>query len=106
MQMRVEQSDQSAKLVFVVQHNATREALDSQIPRLRELFNESGLNLVDVQHHEMSNGEQSNQNLNAETDQGEVAYSTSAVAGETNELLEPNTTHILSLSYQLVDTYA
>lgn len=40
--------DQQTSVAFVAQHAATREVIESSIPRLREMFNGSGLMLADA----------------------------------------------------------
>ncbi|MDH5446340.1 MAG: flagellar hook-length control protein FliK [Gammaproteobacteria bacterium] len=54
-------NDQQTSISFSSPHSQVRDVLETSVPRLRELFNENGLNLgnVDVSHHSMSGREQS-----------------------------------------------
>lgn len=56
LQVRIESSEQAARVSFAISHPATRDVLESQIPRLRDLFSDRGLDLldVDVGDHEQS----------------------------------------------------
>lgn len=54
LQVRIEQTDNASRVIFAVQHAATRETLEMNIPRLRDLFADQGLTLVDVESHDMS----------------------------------------------------
>ncbi|MDH5184491.1 MAG: flagellar hook-length control protein FliK [Gammaproteobacteria bacterium] len=48
IEIKISMNQDQATVSFVANHAMTREALDAAIPRLREMFGESGLNLVDV----------------------------------------------------------
>ncbi|MGB5305134.1 MAG: flagellar hook-length control protein FliK [Gammaproteobacteria bacterium] len=48
LEMQVSMDGDKANVAFVSQHASVREALDSAMPRLRELFSEQGLSLGDV----------------------------------------------------------
>ncbi|MEA3406336.1 MAG: flagellar hook-length control protein FliK [Pseudomonadota bacterium] len=53
--------DQQVHVVMTAQHGVTREAMDAAIPRLREMFEQAGMNLgsVDVNdQNQFANGEQ------------------------------------------------
>ena len=49
--------DQQASLVFNTQHSSVRDAIESALPRLREMLADQGLNLVDVDVRQDSGGE-------------------------------------------------
>lgn len=46
--VRIDMTGDQAQVVFISGQAGVREALESQLPRLRELFNQQGLNLADV----------------------------------------------------------
>lgn len=48
LEMQVNMDGDKANVAFISQHATVREALDSALPRLRELFAENGLSLGDV----------------------------------------------------------
>ena len=48
IEIKIAMNQEQATVTFVANHAMTREALDAAVPRLREMFGESGLNLVDV----------------------------------------------------------
>ncbi len=48
IEIRVAVQNDQAHVSFVAHHAATREAIDAAIPRLREMFNDSNMNLVNV----------------------------------------------------------
>lgn len=48
VEIRVSMHNDQANVTFVAQHPFTREALEASIPRLREMFGESNINLADV----------------------------------------------------------
>ena len=48
MEIKMSIIDDQAKITFVSAHAPVREALDQAIPRLREMLEQQGLNLVDV----------------------------------------------------------
>jgi hypothetical protein len=48
LEMQVQMEGDKATLAFASQHAAVRDALESALPRLREMFAQSGLDIVDV----------------------------------------------------------
>ena len=48
MEMQINVDGDKANVSFLSQHTVVREALESSVPRLREMLAESGLNLVNV----------------------------------------------------------
>lgn len=110
MQVRVEQRQDSASVVFTSHHSSTREAIEASLPRLRELFNEQGMDLLDVdvdsgeqQTSESQAGNASSDGDSAETDQERTA---GEAAAKPNEQLAGQITETISLHYGLVDAYA
>lgn len=63
IEVRVVMKDDQASITFSAQHGAVREAIESSLPRLREMFNNSGLMLADaeVSEHALQQGQQQNQ---------------------------------------------
>jgi flagellar hook-length control protein FliK len=69
LEIRISVQQDQASVSFMAAHLPTREALEAAIPRLREMFGETNLNLVDVgvgqgggsdtqpNHHTASDGE-------------------------------------------------
>ncbi len=76
IEVRVSVLDDVASVSFVAHHATTRDALDNSLPRLREMFNESGLNLAeaDVQSGSPDSGQNDN----------DTEYSLSHANGEDN----------------------
>jgi len=48
LEMQVQMEGDKATLAFTSQHAQVRDALESALPRLREMFAQNGLNIVDV----------------------------------------------------------
>lgn len=48
LEMQVQMEGDKATLAFTSQHAVVRDALESALPRLREMFAQNGLNIVDV----------------------------------------------------------
>jgi flagellar hook-length control protein FliK len=46
--MQLQMDGDKATLAFASQHAAVRDALESALPRLREMFAQNGLDIVDV----------------------------------------------------------
>jgi flagellar hook-length control protein FliK len=98
LQVKVSVNQDQAQVSFIVQNTSVREALDQQSMRLREMFAEEGLNLVDVDVSD----ESPQQDKEAEQQSGFAHQDTSMVEGE-----ELHTTPVYSSgqSYSLVDAY-
>lgn len=60
--VKVSMQDDQLKLSFTASHAATREALESALPRLREVFNASGMNLGNVDVNDQGLAKQFQQN--------------------------------------------
>lgn len=59
MEIKLTMNDDKATVSFVAQHAPVREALDSAIPRLREMLEQQGINLADVDVSTKSQQQQS-----------------------------------------------
>jgi flagellar hook-length control protein FliK len=98
LQVKVSVNQDQAQVSFIVQNTSVREALDQQSMRLREMFAEEGLNLVDVD----VSGESPQQAKEAEQQSGFAHQDPNVVDDE-----EQHTTPLYSSgqSYSLVDAY-
>jgi flagellar hook-length control protein FliK len=99
LQVKVSVNQDQAQVSFIVQNTSVREALDQQSMRLREMFAEEGLNLVDV---DVSDESPQQQDKEAEQQSGFAHQDPNMVEGE-----ERHTTPLYSSgqSYCLVDAY-
>lgn len=119
MQVRVDQRQDSATVVFTSHHAATRDALEASLPRLRELFSEQGMDLldVDINSGEEQTGANESDSDNAEGGlpsdsdtsapllaDGEQSLASQGDAAET--IVASSATTQITLSYGLVDTFA
>ncbi len=75
MEIKLSVNDDKASISFIAQHAPVRDALDSAIPRLREMLEQQGLNLSDVnvstQSEQQRQGEESSRNGAAGLQSGE-----------------------------------
>jgi flagellar hook-length control protein FliK len=62
LDVRIQVEDDSARVWFTVQHGQTREALEAALPRLRDLFAEQGMQLVQA---DVESGRQDERAANA-----------------------------------------
>lgn len=111
MQVRVDQRQDSATVVFTSHHASTRDALEASLPRLRELFSAQGMDLVDVDIN--SGDQQSGTNGDSGVADGDNDSNASAGSSELmasnaadeDEATKPSQ-QTLVLHYGLVDAYA
>lgn len=61
IEVRVVMNDDQASISFTAQHGAVRDAIEASLPRLREMFSASGLQLADAQVSDQSLQEQHQQ---------------------------------------------
>ncbi|MFP5507333.1 MAG: flagellar hook-length control protein FliK [Gammaproteobacteria bacterium] len=61
IEVRVQLQHEQAHISFTAQHASVRDALEAALPRLREMFNANGFNLVDVNVSQHSFAEQQRQ---------------------------------------------
>lgn len=97
MQVKVSVNQDQASITFTSPHPAVREALDQQLSRLREMFSEQGLNLVNVDVSDKSFAQQ-------EREQEESAKNQNNVGVDEEELTPVALTQVISM--RLVDHYA
>ncbi len=67
IEVRVVMKDDLASITFSAQHGVVRDAIESSLPRLREMFNNSGLMLADANVSEHSLRDQHKQGRDSET---------------------------------------
>lgn len=91
MEVRIQMQNDQANITFTAQHGVTREALEAAIPRLREMFGESGLQLNNVTVSDQSLAEQRHQDTQAFQAHGGAT----PAAGEVEE--EPTTVTVTPL---------
>lgn len=108
MQVRVDQRQDSATVVFTSHNSSTREAIEASLPRLRELFSQQGMELLDV---DINSGEQeANANQQDAIDNLTPSQSDSTEALSTSALNEAailaSNTETVVLRYGLIDAYA
>lgn len=100
LQVRVNSQGEQASVVFTAQHAATRDALDQALPRLREMLNAQGIELVDVDVSDRQSDpgaeQQSAQSRGQRTLPGDNSGADSAAGGEI----------AIPLPSGLVDAYA
>lgn len=97
MQVKVSVNQDQASITFTSPHPVVREALDQQLNRLREMFSEQGLNLVNVDVSDKSFAQQEREQDEANKGQ--------ANSGMDDEEAEP-AAMIQAISMRLVDHYA
>jgi flagellar hook-length control protein FliK len=97
MQVKVSVNQDQASITFTSPHAAVREALDQQLNRLREMFSEQGLNLVNVDVSDKSFAQR-------EREEGESAKQHAHAEPTDEELTPVGITQAISM--RLVDHYA
>lgn len=97
LHVKVSVNQDQASVTFISPHPVVREALDQQLNRLREMFSDQGLNLVNVDVSDRSGAQQ-------QQDQERSGHSGSSTDVEEDELVPVGATAITNL--RLVDHYA
>ncbi|MDF3012173.1 MAG: hypothetical protein K0Q78_377 [Cellvibrio sp.] len=97
MQVRVSINQDQASVTFTSPHPVVREALDQQLNRLREMFSEQGLNLVNVDVSDKSFAQQ-------EREQQESGESQATADVDEEDLVPVGVSQAISM--RLVDHYA
>ena len=111
MQVRVDQRQDSATVVFTSHNSSTREAIEASLPRLRELFSEQGMELIDVDINsgeQEANAQQSDLDNQAESQnesQSDADDASLASLADGASLLS-SSTETIALHYGLIDAYA
>jgi flagellar hook-length control protein FliK len=103
--------DQQTQVTFMSAHVGVREALDSQMHRLRDMFAQQGMGQVDVNVSDQSRGWQGQGQQQAQQGQGSSATASGGSLGSADEELPvsvaeaaANTTSVIGSS--AVDYYA
>jgi len=99
LQVRLQVEGDRTHINILAPHAATREAVEAALPRLREMFAESGMNLGDVNVREENTGR------GGSGHEGEADHA-GAEAGDAESKLEATREGGVSLSQGLVDYYA
>lgn len=100
-------ADQPAQIHFVSGHAGVRDALDSQIHRLRELFAQQGLAQPDVSVADQSRGQQQQQAQQGGSSLSGVAARRAEATGEGGELDAARPVeHQVVVGDSMVDYYA
>ena len=104
IEVRVMMKDEQASILFSAQNGVVRDAIEASLPRLREMFNNSGLMLADANVSEQSPQERHKQNQN-EFGNSYVNTDTSAPMNEATEMISQINLSAMSSSTRL-DLYA
>ena len=99
LEVRLQVDGDRTHINILAPHAATREAVEAALPRLREMFAESGMNLGDVNVREESTGR------GGSGHEGEADHA-GAGAGDTEPTPEASREGGASISQGLVDYYA
>ncbi|BBB25175.1 flagellar hook-length control protein FliK [Amphritea japonica] len=99
LQVKLQVKNEQVSVVFNTPHGSVREALEQNMPRLREMFAEQGLNLSESSVHDQSEGQQ-----RRESDDSDAAGLYTDYQGDSGEENESGLMQQESLS--LVDYYA
>ncbi len=79
LEVRIQLEQDTARVWFTAHHGQTREALESALPRLKEMFQEQGLSLVqtdvDTKQQDHSNGSDTSDPMNRRFDSPEPTVS-------------------------------
>ena len=105
LRVRVEHSGEAASVTFTVQHTATRELLEANLPRLRELFSAQGMELLDVDVSGESltgRGEEFSGQTGQSGAGGNASMPVNAEAAEA----QPGELQTVQLHYGLINTFA
>lgn len=106
IEVRVVMNDDQASVTFSAQHGAVRDAIDSSLPRLREMFNGSGLLLSDTEVSDQSLHDRRQNDNQGLASQGEQeSDSEFHLEGESRQVVaQADVSHLLSTS--TLDLYA
>ncbi len=102
LDIRISVNNDQASVTFSAPNSAVRDALESAMPRLREMLEESGISLTDVNVSEHSlEQEQQNSDSNEATKSINAEEDVNSVAQDANSSMANNSNHI-----GLLDTFA
>lgn len=103
LEMQVSLEGSQANVTFTSQHAVVREALESALPRLREMLADNGLSLANVNVSQHNSPEQRGQGAFGTAQAGSDAQ---AAQGEPDTETEPGLPSSATTQLGLVDTYA
>ncbi len=105
IEVRVSMKDDQASITFSAQHGVVRDAIESSLPRLREMFSNSGIMLADanVSEHSLQNRQQQNQQSGSNSQYGHAEAG--SPLNEQNEFISQINLSAMSSSGSL-DLYA
>ena len=103
MEMAVSMDGDQASITFTSQHSMVRDALESSIPRLREMLAENGLNLVNVNVSQQGKSHREGQGAPGSQQGSSVANDD---GGANESLSGPDMAQMLLHTQGLVDYYA
>jgi flagellar hook-length control protein FliK len=106
MQVRIDSSENSARVTISVHNAAIREALEAQLPRLRDMFASQGLDLVDVDVDSRDYTEGEFQSTQDEADAQSSNAGDNSLTTRDEESAADEQPQRIVLSYALVDAYA
>ena len=106
MQVRIDSSENSARVTISVHNAAIREALEAQLPRLRDMFASQGLDLVDVDVDSRDYTEGEFQSTQDEADAQSSNAGDNGLTTRDEESAADEQPQRIVLSYALVDAYA
>ncbi len=98
--IKVTVSQDQAQVNFTAQHATVREALDQQSLRLKEMFEEEGMNLVDVDVSDQSQGDE----MQSDEDPSNLMQESDNIDTD-SELIAETVIHSQNNRYSLVDSY-
>ncbi|WP_456380682.1 flagellar hook-length control protein FliK [Thiolapillus sp.] len=99
LNVRISLESDTASVVFSSHHAVVREAVEGAIPRLREMFSTSGMNLGDVNVANQNTAEQQGRQSSRQYHAGQTAVATAATQSEPVPESSKNSTE------QLLDYY-
>jgi len=102
IEIRVTLQNDQANVSFVAHHAATREAIDAALPRLREMFNDSNMNLVNVDVSDQNSAASAEAKNSASGNEGEGGDAMNLF----DELSEEDSAEVRLVSNGILDDYA
>jgi len=103
LEMQVRLDGDEARVSFTSQQGLVREALESSVPRLREMLSENGLNLVNVNVSQQGRSRQYGQGAPGSQPDAGVA---NAKGSSGESVIEPGVRQNITVTQGLVDFYA
>ena len=105
IEVHIEMEDDQVNLAFSSRHAAVREAVEQAMPRLREMFEESGLNLADTDVSQQSFAEQRSQESAKHSDHQRGGFDNQSDANSLSATGDSDSGNRSSVDVGLVDYY-